>query len=201
MLTNLDRMEVAASVATLNVVMSAYAERGAADTVLQMLDDFSKVGLDPDANSFSFAIEALGKDLHRRNKGYETGLVAKNLDAADSILSKMEAENVEPTSDIIRNYVELLCLAGEVETATGVVEDILQREQSGLLNDKILYRVAMANIEISNLDAARKLASATGEHVTKLHRVIKSQEQRLQNLQLVQKKQETQEEDTENGKT
>jgi hypothetical protein len=100
---------------------------------------------------------------------------------ADLILTKMEQNSIEPSVDIIRNYLELLCLAGEVETATSVVEQCLSsnNDDRSTINNKSIYRVAMANADACNFKKAKQLASKTTENLPLLDKKIRSLESRF----------------------
>ena len=142
-----------------------------------MVHDFPQYNITRDADSYSFAFEALGKGLlrARRKSGAEV-LTEKFLRNAETLLSMMEEDGVQPTHHIIREYVELLCQAGQIDTATEVVLDAASITPVGtsssssssnepLLNTKTIYRVAMANCRIGQFDTARKVAglsSTTG---------------------------------------
>ena len=172
---------------TLNVVLSCYAERGDVREALHVLDTIKSCGLKPDVNSYSFAIEVLGKDINRRSKQGDTTKLQSSLDKADSVLTMMEADGISPSSDVIRNYVELLCIAGETNTATSVVVDCLSNDRFSI-NSKTLYKAAMANAEIGNFEVARDLASHITDDIPILHRKIRSKEQRYRHLQSVNKR-------------
>lgn len=167
--------------------MSGYAERGDVHQAMRVLEEFRRSDLEPDVDTYSFAIEVLGKDLHRRKGKFSPRLLTKNIDTADVILSEMEKERVAPSGDIIRNYTELLVLADEVSTATGVLKDVMQNNQSHIINNKTIYRVAMANAENGNFDLARDLAACTSEHISILHRNISSKEERYRHVQNMRK--------------
>lgn len=158
--------------------MSCYAERGDANQTLELLETLKEYGLTPDANTYSFGIEALGKDLHRRKKTDDRSRVHRNLDLASSILTMMEEDGISPSADVVRNYVELLCLTEEISTATSVVDDFLSNGETKCVNNKTLYRVALANVEAGNLEEGKRLASLTSEVIPVLHRKIRSMEQR-----------------------
>ena len=167
--------------------MSGYAERGDVTQAMRVLEEFTRNYLEPDVDTYSFAIEVLGKDLHRRRGKFSPRLLTKNIDTADEILSQMEKERIAPTGDIIRNYTELLVLANEVSTATGVLKDVMQNNQSHIINNKTIYRVAMANAETGNFDLARNLAACTSEHISILHRNISSKEERYRHVESMKK--------------
>jgi hypothetical protein len=150
------------SVASLNAVLAGAAERGDIDRTMAILEDFSRNNMKPNDDSFSYALEALGKNLGRRTLTPPTvEMVDSCLAMADSLLSKMEESGISPTHHIIRDYVELLCHANEVETATSVIFEFLTHD--GLVNDKSLYRVALANAELKRFDVARELAGCSRE--------------------------------------
>lgn len=171
------------SLESLNVIMSSYAERGDTQETMNVLKIMKVHNLKPDGDSYSFAIESLGKDIHRRKKADDVPWVHKNLEIAASILTMMEEDNIVPSADVVRNYVELLCITNEVSTATSVVNDCLANGQRSSINNIILYRVAMANAEAGNIEMAKELASLTSETIPVLHRKIQSKEQRHLHLQ------------------
>ena len=138
--------------------MSCYAERGDVSDVLYLLDTILSNNLQPDVNSYSFAIEVLGKNIHRRPKYSSPAMVQRNLDHADHILGMMEADGISPSRDLLRNYIELLCHAGEWDTANKVVDDMLAYAPDSVCS-KTLSRVAMMNADRDNFQRAKYLAA------------------------------------------
>lgn len=166
----------------LNVLMAAYAERGNVDITLNLLEEFYKNEMAPDVDSFTFALEAVGKATARMVKNEKLRMAPEKkaraiesyLSVADSILSRMEepqgpeGKTIVPTNHLIRNYVEFLCLVKQVGTATDVVVDALEREAESedapnIVDNKIILRVAIANAEEGNFDMARRLAASVSE--------------------------------------
>ncbi|KAG7353908.1 PPR: pentatricopeptide repeat domain containing protein [Nitzschia inconspicua] len=178
------------SLESLNVIMSGYAERGDPEQALEILRIMGENGIQPNEDSFSFAIEVLGKDIHRRGLEGDQSHVLRNLETADLILTRMERDNILPSSFVIRQYVELLCQVGEVDTATSVVEDCLSSdcEAELIVCNKSLYRVALANAEAGNCRKAKDLAGKMSEKVPVLGRKIQSKEQRHNHLLLVKQR-------------
>jgi pentatricopeptide repeat protein len=164
------------SIGSFNTILSAFSGMGRIEQAMDFLEQASALGLEPDVESYSFAIEALGKDLLRRRGAIPKALKEKSLEQAGSILDEMEQRNVSPSHDIVRNYVELLCLSGEVATATGVVKDALASNQPPLVSNKTIYRIAMANADQGHFCAARDLAYRTSEPIRTLHRNINVKE-------------------------
>jgi hypothetical protein len=76
--------------------------------------------------------------------------------AAESFLTRMERNDIAPTHHIIRDYVEMLCLVGQVDTATTILKEAVDEE--GLVSSKSIYRVALANAKIQKFDVAREVA-------------------------------------------
>lgn len=175
------------SLETLNALMSCYAERGEVHGVLQILETLRSNKLSPDENSYSFAIEVLGKNIHRWHKNDNPGMVQENLDHADAILGMMEADGIPPSRDLLRNYVELLCIAGESETANMVVDDMLSYTPESVCS-KALYRLAMANAEGGNFDRARYLASKITDEIPILLKKIRSRQQRFRHVDSMTKR-------------
>jgi pentatricopeptide repeat protein len=173
------------SLESLNVVMSCYAERGDTEQALEILTIMENNNIKPDVDSYSFAIEVLGKNIHSRKKTDDSSYLHRSVEIAGSILTKMEQDGLFPSADVVRNYVELLCLVGEVETATSVVEDFLSGRTDAAhacVNNKAIYRVAIANAEVGNIEKAKELAKQTSEDIPILHRKIRSSEQRWLHL-------------------
>lgn len=178
---------------SVSVLMSAYAERGDVDKTLALLNEFKRNDWNPNANTFSFALESVGKATGRlvNNKNLRMGqkkreaMIADWMQATDNILNMFEDRqekdaDLEATSHVIRNYVEFLCHADQVETATMLVDDLLERGERSTLDNRVLFRVAVANAEIGNFAAARRLSEATSESLPFIRQKIDQIEQ--QNL-------------------
>lgn len=145
--------------ASLNAIMSGAAERGDVDRILSLLQVFDRNNIETDADTFSFGFESLGKNL-RRQKTWNAGTqdhMDACLVAAESFLTMMEERDIEPTHHIIRDYVELLCIVGQVDTATTIVMEAAG--VPGLLGSKTVYRVALANAKLRKFDVARQVAA------------------------------------------
>lgn len=167
---------IAATVACLNIPLSAYAERGNIRRTEASMSDFSYFGLEPNADSFSFAMEALGKHVFRKNA--DDQLIKTVIEQADALLSEIENREIGPTHHIIRAYAELLCLTDDTETATHLVRLLLKNDR--LLDNKTIYRVAMANIARHRFDLARQLANSGTEPMPFLLDNIKKEEELAQ---------------------
>jgi hypothetical protein len=171
------------SVAALNTIMSGSAERGDVDRVVALLEEYERNALAPDSCTLSFAFEALGKHLRRRTRNPATEQVIQScLVTAESFLDTMEELGIAPTHYIIRNYVELLCQADQVETATDVVVDAVREDQE-LVNSKIIYRVALANANMGRFGEARDLADIWHEPIPYLLENIERAKKDIQNYE------------------
>lgn len=169
-----------------NVVMSSYAERGDVNEVLRVMQTIREFELKPNQDSYAFAMEVLGKDLHRRKSLKDKSLVHQNIEKASSLLASMEEEGVQPSADFVRNYVELLCMGNELNTATELIQDCLATDaMKSVISNKTLYRAAMAHADVGNMDMAKELAAQTSEVIPVLIRKIKSKEQRFLHLKKV----------------
>lgn len=167
-----------------NVVMSSYAERGDVNETIGILDTIRQHGFKPNQDSYSYSMEVLGKDLHRRKTAKDRACVHKNIELASSLLTRMEEEGVAPSADAVRNYVELLCMGNELETATALVQDCLSSDEMvSIVNNKTLYRVALSNADAGNIEIAKMLAAKTSEEFPILDRKIRSKEQRFNHLE------------------
>jgi pentatricopeptide repeat protein len=174
------------SLESLNVVLSSYAERGDPRDAVEILELMAEKDIEPNADSFSFVIEALGRDIKKRLKTNDHDYIQRNISIANTVLSMMEGKGEAPNTHVIRNYVELLCLGGETETATSIVEDYLSSADRGVrntLNNITIYRVASEHAALGNFERAKALAKQMTEFVPALHRRIRSKEQRSLYLQ------------------
>lgn len=159
----------------MNVITSAGAERGDIDRTMAMLEEFEHNNIEPNADTFSFCFEAIWKNLDRRTRKVPTEeFIVSCLSEADNLLTMMEEKDISPSHHVIRDYVELLCRTSEVETATGLVYEALGN--NSFVNNKTLYRTAMANLNIQNIDEARKLANFTSEPLPFLMNAIEAAE-------------------------
>ena len=152
------------TLAAWNCVLSGAAERGDVDFVLRLWSGLERYDIVPNTESYSFVFESLGKNLRRREK-FDTNRNDKvHMDAcvsmADNYLSKMEAQNIAPTQHIVREYIEMLCLVQQVDTATTIVLESLRTGEESLISDKTIYRVASANAQLQQFEIARKLAES-----------------------------------------
>lgn len=177
----------------MNVLMSAFAERGNVDRTLSLLDEFHKSDKRPNVDSFAFALESIGKATARMVKNEKLRMSAEKrshviesyLSMTDRVLTQMENESIEPSNHVIRNYVEFLCLADQVDTATGVVKDLLERQiereprNETIVENKTILRVAVANAECGNFGLSRRLAASTSEHLPFMDSKIDKIEERL----------------------
>jgi hypothetical protein len=159
--------KVKITTAMMNVLLSSAAERGDIDRVLSILQDFDRCGTPFNAETISFGFESLGKNLSRRRKFNHNFLdrdspavrdhVGACMVVANALLNQMDDHQIETTDHIIRNYVEFLCLAGYIETATTIVMEACSEKR--LVSSKAIYRVAMANAKSFRFDVARQVAT------------------------------------------
>jgi hypothetical protein len=167
------------SVASLNAILSGGAERGDVDRTLFVMEEFPRNDVEPNADSFSFAFEALGKNIARRTRNPASKhMIESYLETADGFLTEMEERGIAPNHHIIREYVELLCMANEVVTATAVVRETMAN--GGIVNNKTIYRVAMANVAGKNFDIARDLCLSASEPLPFLLENIERAEQAVE---------------------
>ena len=163
----------------LNVLMAAHSWRGNVDRCMDLLDAFRDNGWSPDEDSFSYAMESVGKAskrltdnqklrLHPRKR---EALVESYFEATEMILARLEETTskdgnpIEPSHHFIGNYVEFLCTLGETRTAGLVVQDFLKQDEriGQLVDNKTLWRVAMAHAENGQYVMAREFAASTSE--------------------------------------
>jgi len=137
------------SLASINVILSVYGDRGYHNKTKRVIHQLANKGLKPNADSILFSLESIGRCLLRDSKRSsseepsssfvsfpsdikrEHDICAKY---TEDLLFALEESMIPPTSAIIHNYVEILCHLGHTETATLVVLDALKNadnESSG----------------------------------------------------------------------
>ena len=168
------------SLESLNLVLSCLAERGDTTDALELLHMFQEYDIQPSHDSYSFVMESLGKEIHRLQLADPTNehnsqCIRENLELAGSLLTEMEDHGLTPSAPVVRNYLELLCLANEVTTATAIIDDLLGGEFKDRVSNKSIYRVAIANVDLGNLDKASELEAQTTEFIPNLFKKIKYQ--------------------------
>ena len=90
-LKNLRSSGTRVTVASLNVITSAGAERGDIDRTMAMLEEFEHNNIEPNADTFSFCFEAIWKNLDRRTRKVPTEeFIVSCLSEADNLLTMME---------------------------------------------------------------------------------------------------------------
>ena len=160
--------------------MSAYAWKGDVHGCLNLLNKAISHSVTLDTDTFSFALESVGKGTKRlvdnRNVALSDftrqSILDENLKAVESILKQFEEARdstgrpFEPNHHFVRNYVEFLCTLGQTETASMVAVDFLEQGNSSetrLVDNKTLARVAVDNAEAGNFDMARKCLASMSE--------------------------------------
>ena len=145
-------------------MLSGASERGDVDGVLMLWSELERCDVVPNADSYSFVFESLGKNLRRHQRFESYRNPQDHIDScvalADTYLSKMETQGLSPTQHIVREYIEMLCLVRQVDTASAIVLESLQTGEEHLISDKTIYRVALANAKLQQFDVARRLAGS-----------------------------------------
>eukprot|EP00977_Amphora_coffeiformis_P015347 scaffold4510_cov183-Amphora_coffeaeformis.AAC.32 len=141
----------------LNVVLSATAERGDLDQSVSIMNIVEESKLPVNVETFCYAFEVLGKHLSFRSKHIRDPrqLQAYVVGRAMEYLTMMEKRDIALSQHLIREYVEVLCNAGEFQTATQVVLDALE---CGTVSNKTIYRIAIVNAHEGSFETARHLA-------------------------------------------
>jgi hypothetical protein len=153
------------SVSTLNVVLASAADRGDLDNSVHLMNMIREADLPANVNSFSFAFEALGKHLMFNLNNQRLARKSKEIYAycmakAMEYLDMMDARKIPMNHDVVREYVYLLDMVGETETATQVLLDALGK---GRVDSRALYHMAMANADSGNFEVAYRLARSGTE--------------------------------------
>lgn len=173
----------------INILMSAYAWKGDVHACLNLLNKAISHGMTLDTDTFSFALESVGKGTKRLvtnsnvklSEFKRQSILDDNVKAAEIVLEQFEeAEDstgscFEPNHHFVRNYVEFLCLLGQTETGTMVAIDFLKQGESSetrLVDNKTLAKVAVDNAEAGNFEMARKCLASMSESLPFLEEKI-----------------------------
>ena len=198
-----------ASIHLFNAVLSGVAERGDFVSVEQLkdwLDDQARERsavpnmppILPNVDTFSFLLSAQGKTMANRLRGLKKSVdedrinyheyssrkkhvIQSTMYRAERCLMEMEHLQMEPSTHVLREYVEMLCTAEDLETATNMVLDLLENStteegetKSLALNSKTIYRVARANFDAGEIRIAERIAKHCSRHLVALHQRIKT---------------------------
>ena len=169
------------TVASLNTILSAAAELGDVDRAFATFDAFDLYEIEPNADSFSFLLEALAQSVNpRKQKDEERRKLDApgRMDAASAILSLMEESGVPMCQNCTEHYAQLLYNVGRLDAATEFLLDSLERGDP--VNNRIIILMAKNNAMEGNLELARLLATKTTEHFGHLdHRIDEIEKQLL----------------------
>jgi hypothetical protein len=173
---NLEQRGPKCTPATLTALMAAHAWRGNVNRCMDLLDVYHENGWCPDEECYSYVMESVGKAARRLDRSKTISRRGMNalsetyFEAAESILARMEhatdndGNPIVPGHHFIRNYVEFLCALREVKTGGLVATDFLKKESmTQLVDNKTLWRVALAHANLGDYDKARQFAASTSE--------------------------------------
>lgn len=151
--------EVKVTVPMINCLLSAAAERGDLGRAGNIFLEFDNYRLEPNADSFCFVFEAIGKHI-RANRPRKQVFRERNMAAliatARSFVERMEKLGIAANKEILRNYIEILIATGQQEKANSIVFGA--RDTGAPLNSKTIYRVAMMNARAQKFDIAYQMA-------------------------------------------
>jgi pentatricopeptide repeat protein len=168
------------TVSIINILLSACAERGDLGRAINLYLDFENYGLRPNADTFSFIFETLGKHMrgntHKRPRGqaYHERSTAALIVTAESFIERMEKHGVAATKELLHNYVEFLLCSNQLDKATSMVLDAVSSDI--FLHSKTLYAVAMKNAKIQRFAIARQIANCETVVSRQLMRNIEREE-------------------------
>ena len=158
--------------------MACYAARGNSAATLSVLETIKSSNLKPNADSYSFVFESYERSLSGRHADEGKMSIPQILDMVPEILAMMQQDEITPSRDAIRRYVDLLCRIDDAETATTVVRNSLQSSPDSV-SSKTLFKVALANARIGELAVAKALADKITDHLPKIYGIIRNREKMM----------------------
>jgi hypothetical protein len=167
--------------ASLNAVLSAAAELGDVDRAFATFDDFDLYEVEPNADTYSFLLEALSVSVSFRVQKSEEQRkldAPGRMDAASAILSLMEENEVRMCQHCIEHYARLLYNVGRLDAATEFLLDSLERGDP--VSNRIIIVMSKHNAMAGNIEVARLLVTKTTEPFGHLeHRITEIEKQLL----------------------
>ena len=161
---------------------------GDVDRAFATFDDFDVSELKPNADSFSYHLEALALDVseetHRSGEAIEDRVMSR-VDAAESVLALMKEDGFPLCNHALHEYVRLLCFAGDTDKALTSIDEAL--ETNLLVADKTLLFLATKFGATGQIEAARDLASKTTDRWHFLEKRIDTWEKQFKAQQLPDK--------------
>lgn len=149
------------SLVSLNVIMSACAECGDVERTFSVLfDDFPRYNIEPNEDSFSFAMEALAVNARAQEAAFDKKSL---LEAAEDLLDMMSARNVAVDRHVFHEYIRVLLNSGDLETATASTFDVIGTKAFEVDNKTIVILINSLCVASGSFDLARQLASLTTE--------------------------------------
>jgi len=145
------------------------------------------------ADTYSYILEGVGKALftmlHDQNTtdSFREYAINRALGQAQDLLDEMEERNIIPSHHVVRQYVELLCTVGDIETANTMVLDYLQSTNDPTtwegdsqieMSSRSIYRVARANLESGNPEMAQEIGKYCSRHFIRFHSQVAAELQR-----------------------
>ena len=170
------------SLYSLNVIMSACAECGDVERTLSVLfDDFPTYQIEPNDDSFSFAMEALAVNARVKEAGFEKESL---VEAAEDLLNMMSKRHLAVDRHVFHEYIRVLLNSGELEMATASTFDAIRTRTYEVDNKTIVILINSLCVDSGCFDVARQLASLGTEPLPFLLKKIERYEKGKRNRNL-----------------
>lgn len=151
---------------SLNVIMSACAEIGDVDRTFSVLyDDFKTYDIEPNEDSFSFALEALA--VSKRSGEQDLNHLA----TADKLLDLMEEKELQINHHVFHQYIRVALNSGNVDIATASTLDAINTKGFEV-SDRTIVLLVYIHGARGDFDMARKFTELTKDTCTYLHTKI-----------------------------
>ena len=158
-----NEVENAMTTSSMNSLLLGFGMRKDLDSAFNIFDDFFRYGIRPDANTFSFLMEALYLDTKERFSAKAPDSVPDEVEdvlgAIEIVLNSMRAAGVEKSSHLIHEHVRLLCVVGKVEEAKIVLDEAIANRTRVSMGS--IVSTAMSFARSGNFEMARTVAGLT----------------------------------------
>ena len=150
--------ETPLTAAGMNCIVAASAMWGDSDGAFSTYRDFQKYGLEPDANTFAFMMEALATEVSRQETKVRLSgdQIHRHEMAADEIM-EMAKERKLTSHHLLHQYLRVLCAGGCLEEA------VMELKRANDANDYILMEsfgmVAVRHAKVGKEKEAYRVAN------------------------------------------
>lgn len=114
---------------SMNVLLLGYGMKKDINTAFNVYDDFVTYNLKPDANTFSFLMEALyldSKEFFSPGQDVKPEDIDYAIDGAAMIQKSMNESGIEKSNHFMHEYIRVLCTTGRLDDAKSMLDEAIE---------------------------------------------------------------------------